>query len=199
MKRLPLIASVSVALALSACGVDTTGISPDVTHGPKGNANASVVVAEYADLQCPACRAAHLTLNGPLLEKYGSKIRFEFHHFPLQNIHRFAMDLAEASECAADQGKFWEFEAMAYDKQQELKKGSIETWAKDLGLDMELFGRCTESNIKRKAILASYDQGRSIGVQGTPTYFVNGRQTEATLEALSAAIDAASTNAAGKL
>ncbi len=196
MKKIFLIASLTLLLA--AC-VDTTGISADSTRSPRGNANGVVIVAEFADLQCPACRAAHTTINNVLTEKYGAQVRFEFHHFPLQSLHRFAMTLAEASECAADQGKFWEFVDLNYDKQPELVKGSAVAWAQELGLDMDLFNRCTTSHIKRDLILAEYDEGAGLGVKGTPTYFVNGQQTPATLDALSAAIDAALSGAGKKL
>lgn len=113
MKRLSLATLFTSALLLAAC-VDTTGISPTSSRPPRGNANALVTVMEFADFQCPACMSAHATINKPLFEKYGSQVRFEFRHFPLRNIHRFALDLAEASECAADQGKFWEFVDLAY-------------------------------------------------------------------------------------
>ncbi len=189
MKRLSLLA-LPLMLALTAC-VDTTGLSGELKHAVRGNASAPVVLAEYADIECPACRAAHLTLNTPLLEKYGAQVRFEFRHFPLRNIHRYAMDLAEATECAADQGKFWEYVDLAYDKQAELKKGSTVEWATQLKLDMDTFGRCTRSHIKREAILAEYESGRKLGVTGTPTYFVNGKRVESTIDDISAAIDAA--------
>ncbi len=190
MKRLTLATLAASTLVLAAC-VDTTGISAELSSPPKGNPNAIVVVQEFADIQCPACQTAHTTVNMPLVEKYGSQIRFDFMHFPLRNIHRFALDLAEASECAADQGKFWEFLDAAYANQKDLKKGSVQEWAGSLKIDMSLFGRCTASHIKRKAILAEYERGAAMGVQGTPTYFVNGQKVPATVADLTIAIDAA--------
>jgi hypothetical protein len=95
---------------LAAC-VDTTGLTSTIhtdVH-PSTSQNALVTVTEYADLQCPACRSAHATLVQPLIAKYGTKIAYDYRHFPLTSIHRYAMEAAEASECAADQGKFWEF------------------------------------------------------------------------------------------
>lgn len=196
--RLLPLATLGLCLALAAC-VDTTGLSASSSRIPKGNPNAAVVVSEFADLQCPACKAAHTVITQPLVEKYGNQIRFEFRHFPLRNIHRFALDLAEGAECSADQGKFWEFVDAAFAKQEELKKGSITEWAASLSLDMDLFGRCTASHIKRPTILAEYDQGTAAGVRGTPTYFVNGTQVDSTMEALSEAIDAAQKAAMEKL
>lgn len=197
--RHPLLAASFVSVVLLAACVDTTGLSAESSRIARGNPNAAVVIAEFADLQCPACRAAHATLNGPLLQKYGNQVRFEFRHFPLRNIHRYALELAEAAECSADQGKFWEYVDLVYEKQQELEKGSAAAWAEQLGLDTDLFDRCMQSHIKRKGILAEYDNGMSAGVQGTPTYFVNGKQVPATIQDLTTAIDAALSGVGQKL
>jgi protein-disulfide isomerase len=185
------------AIFLAAC-VDTTGLTSTIhtdVH-PSTSQNALVTVTEYADLECPACRSAHATLVQPLIAKYGTKIAYDFRHFPLTSIHRYAMESAEAAECAADQGKFWDFVDHTYENQGDLSSAALREWAKELKLDEELFGRCLDSHIKRKAIQASYDEGRAKGVQGTPTFFVNGQQTNATIQELSAAIDAALDQAA---
>ena len=89
----------SLCLLLTACG----GGDAETSRTPKGNPNAAVLVEEFADLQCPACRAGHTTIVAPLLETYGNDIRFEHKHFPLRSIHRYALDADEMSECAADQ------------------------------------------------------------------------------------------------
>jgi protein-disulfide isomerase len=182
---------IAASLALVAC-VDTTGLSAESsrTPHPKTNPAASVVVTEYADLQCPACRAAYSMVSEPLVEKYGTRIRFDFAHFPLQTAHPYALAAAEASECAADQGKFWEFVAIDFERQDQLSRDALDDWAQELKLDMDVFGRCTKSHIKRDEILASYNEGVEMGVQGTPTFFVNGVRVESTIDALSAAIDA---------
>ena len=187
------------ALLLSACGVDTTGISPASSKKPQGNANASVIVQVYSDFQCPACRVAHSLIVQPLLQKYKTQISFEFVQFPLMTIHPLALPFAEASECAADQGKFWEFVDMAFERQLRMDKeqktataADIQTWARDLNLDLSLFDRCTTSRIKRKAVLAEFEAGRKLDVGGTPTFFVNGQKIEKNdLGVLSAAVDAA--------
>jgi len=190
MKRLlPLLA---FSLALVAC-TDTTGISESLkrTAHPATDPNATVHVAEFADLQCPACRGAHETIVKPLIAKYGKKIRYDFMHFPLQTLHRYALEAAQASECAADQGKFWEFVDIDYTNQDELNSETLKRWAKDLGLATDLFDRCLDSGIKRKAILDEYNKGKDAGVNGTPTFFVNGQRVESGLTELSTAIDAA--------
>lgn len=194
MKRLLLLASLSLGLA--AC-IDTTGISPESSRPihPLSSPNAAVLVQEYADFQCPSCKAAHTIVVKPLMGKYGTQIRYEFMHFPLASIHRYAVDAAEASECAADQGKFWEFVDLAFEEQEKLSKNIFEDWGKKLGLDMDLYDRCRNSHIKRDGVLAEFEAGRKTGVGGTPTFFVNGQRVDSTLEALSTAIDAATTGA----
>jgi protein-disulfide isomerase len=177
---------------LVACGVvDTTGLSSASSRGPRGNANATILVSEYADLECPACARANEILAKPLLAKYANKIRYEYHHFPLRSLHRYTMDLAQASECAADQGKFWEYVDFAFEHQKDLASGLPTTWGKSIVDDDALFDRCVASGIKRATILSDYDDGIKKGVQGTPTFFVNGTQVPATMDDLSKAIDAA--------
>lgn len=190
MKKLSLILGLTILLA--GCGVDTTGLSEQSSRGPTGNPNALVTVTEYGDLQCPACKSAYDLINKPLLAQYGDKIRFEFKHFPLQTIHEHAMEAAQAAECAADQGKFWEFLDTDYEHQADLSSGQLRTWAGDLKLDTALFDRCVSSGIKQKTVQADYDEGEAKGVNSTPTYYVNGQKTtDNSLTSLSAAIDAA--------
>ncbi len=187
MKRFLSLAALS--LGLVAC-VDTTGLSAESSRPshPRSNANAAVVVEEFADLQCPSCKAASTMIVPPMLEKYGAQIRYDYHQFPLSSIHRYAMDAAEASECAADQGKFWEFVDVAFAKQEELSPAALDAWGEALELDTDLYERCRASHIKRDTIQAEYDAGRALGVTGTPTFFVNGKKVESTIEAIGAAI-----------
>lgn len=179
---------IGASLILAAC-VDTTGISPESSKPPRGNPQSVVQVVEYADLECPACRSAHTSVVRPLLQKYSTQIRFEYKHFPIRSIHRYTLELAEAAECAADQGKFWEYVDAAFENQQQLAKGKAAEWGSALVTDANLFSRCVRSHIKRDAILAEYDAGTAMGVKGTPTFFVNGKQFPATVEDLSAAIE----------
>ncbi len=180
----------SSALLFAACSVDTTGLSEESSRAPKGNPAASVVVTEYADLQCPACKAAQDSIVQPLLEEYGDRIAFEFKHFPLRSIHRFALEAAEAAECAADQGAFWEYHDVIYARQDMLSSAALRSWAGELGLDEELFDRCVSSGVKRKTILTDFEEGRNAGVQGTPTFFINGERVDSQLGVIREQIDA---------
>lgn len=180
----------AVLLALSACA-SADGISADSSRPPHPDtdANAAVVVTEFADLECPACRAAHEVIVKELTRQYGNRIRYEFMHFPLVTIHRYALDAAEAAECAADQDAFWEFIDLAYAEQDQLSRESLVRWGEQLSLDMDLYNRCRNSHVKRDTVLANYQTGKDMGVNGTPTFFVNGQRVDSTLEALGTAIE----------
>jgi protein-disulfide isomerase len=173
-------------LVLTAC----SGTSDVSNRTPKGNPNAAVVITEYADLQCPACRAAHQSIAAPLVAQYGNQISYNFKHFPLRSIHRFALDAAEASECAADQGKFWEFVDIAFERQEELSLEALTAWGETLNLDMAQFSKCQKSHARRDTVLADYKEGRELNVGGTPTFFVNGKNVPTGYDTLTEAIDA---------
>lgn len=188
-------------LFLTACSVDTTGIDTQSNRPPhpKSNVNSTVIVTEFIDLQCEACRAAQTRVVKPMLEQYSSQIRYEVKHFPIYPNHRYSKEAAEAAECAADQGKFWEFEEMDYENQPDLSPKAISKWATDLGLDMDLFERCRKSNIKMAIVEASQQEGKQLGVNGTPTFFVNGKRVESTIGAIGAAIQEAASGSAMRL
>lgn len=177
---------------LSAC-VDTSGLTQESSRPPhpQSNANAAVSVTEFADLQCPACQAAHEHIVMPILKKYGSQIRFDFMHFPLRSIHRYALDAGETSECAADQGKFWEFVDLAYKKQADLNYDALLQWGAELKLDDALLKRCWKSRIKKETVLSDYEEGKSMGVMGTPSFFVDGEKVESGFDTLSEGIEKA--------
>lgn len=185
MKRTLLLLGLTVFCA--AC-TRTDAVS---NRTPRGSANATVLVEEFADLECPACRSAHTAISAPILEKYGKDIRFEFKHFPLRSIHRFALDAAEMSECAADQGKFWEFVDMNYEQQEKLSMEVLTEWAEEIGLDVTKAERCWKSHSKRSVVLNDYKEGRERDVSGTPTYFVNGVKIQSGFDTLEAAIQQA--------
>ena len=174
-------------LLLAAC---TNGQSDVSNRTSKGNPNAAVIITEYSDLQCPACRAAHVSITNPLIDKYGNQIRLDYMHFPLRSIHRFALEAAEASECAADQEKFWEYVDFIFENQDELSSDSLPAWARQIGLDTTVFDKCMKSHSRRDTVLADYKIGRELGVGGTPTFFVNGKNVQTGFDTLSEAIDA---------
>lgn len=189
--RLSLLVGLGTLVLLTAC-VDKTGLSAESHKGPhpKSNVTSPIVIHEFGDLQCPACRAAQSKIIPSLLKEYGAKIRFEFKHFPIVSLHRHAMVAAQASECAADQGKFWDFVDLAYEKQSALRSDVFPVWAEELELDVPLFERCLQSRIKKEAVLEDYEEGKGLGVKGTPTFFVNGEIVQSELKVITDTVDA---------
>lgn len=181
------------ALTLLLLSVCASPVGPVVLSSrgphPSSNPDAPVVVVEYADLQCPACRKAHESIVKPLLERYGTRIRYELRHFPLRSVHRHALDAAVAAECAADQGKFWEYVDIAYARQPEMSRESLLVWAEQISLETSRFEPCLASEAKRALVLSEYKEGEERGVIGTPTFFVNEEKVESKLEKIQQAIE----------
>lgn len=136
--------------------------------------NAEVTILEYSDFQCPFCGRAMMTLKD-IQETYGDKVEIIYKHFPLQ-FHKYAEKAAEASECARDQEKFWEYHDMLFENQDNLGIDSLKAYASQLGLDKKKFDKCLDSGEKRDSVKRDYDEGVSKGVSATPTFFINGKK-----------------------
>jgi protein-disulfide isomerase len=167
------------------------------TNHVQGQGTKKVTIVEYGDFQCPACGAYY-----PIVEqaraKYGDDITFQFRHFPLVQIHQNAMAAHRAAEAADKQGKFWEMYNLLYTNQQSWSSGTnvnaiFEAYAQQLGLDMDKFRKDVASNEVGNAINADIKAGQSLGVNSTPTFFINGKKVDPlpnrTLEAFSKLID----------
>jgi len=139
-----------------------------------GDDSAPVTIVEFSDFQCPYCAHVGPTLK-KITEDYSGKVRLVFRQFPLTNIHKQAEIAAEASLCAADQGKFWEMHDSMFADQKSLTEDQLKQKAADLGLDSEAFNGCMESKSHLKAIEADVRAGIKAGVTGTPAFFINGR------------------------
>lgn len=139
----------------------------------RGNVDAPVTIVEYSDFQCPFCARFHPTVK-QILENYPDKVRWVYKHFPLASIHPEATPAAEASECAAEQGKFWEFADGLFDNQSRLSKSFYSDLAEDLGLNTSQFDECVSSRKYQDLVQANLDEGADVGVRGTPGSFVNG-------------------------
>ncbi len=143
----------------------------------KGSAEASVVLVEFSDFQCPACGAA-FSLVKDLLEKYQDKIKFEYRHFPLKQ-HVYAFRAAEASECAADQGKFWEYHDLLFANQAALTKKDLSAYASRVsGLDVELWSDCLTAGAKVKRVEEDLTEAEKQGYNFTPTFILNNQPVE---------------------
>jgi len=150
-----------------------------------------VNVTEFADLQCPACAQFHPIIK-QVLGEYGDEITYEYKHFPLRQIHPFAQSAGEASECARDQNKFYEFIDDTYMNQNEgagLRKAELKKRASKLGLDTELFNDCLDSGVKSYQVNNDLEEGIKLNVPGTPTLFVGGKKVSNNYQALKTAIE----------
>ena len=136
-----------------------------------GNPAAAVTVVEFGDIQCPACRTAEETAR-EIRNKYGNQIRFVFRQFPLSRIHVHAETAAEASECAAAQGKFWEALERFYGGQMDLSEPALLRYAGEIGLNVEQFRQCLSSGSMAARVREDVADGFALGVDRTPTFFV---------------------------
>ena len=157
------------AAAPSAADVASRLVRPD-SHST-GNPQASVTLVEFADLQCPSCVAAAPEMRA-LRRLYRDRVRFVFRQFPLEQIHVYALKAAEASECAARQGKFWQALDRFYSANGDLKDDSLQRYAGELGLDTATFQSCLGSNATLAVIQRDREDGHALGVRGTPTFFL---------------------------
>lgn len=140
----------------------------------RGGDNAKVTIVEYSDFECPFCEAVHPTIK-QVMDTYGDDVRLVYRHYPL-SFHPQAQKAAEASECAADQGKFWEFHDTMFDNQALLQGGvtQLKKWAADLRLNTAKFNNCLDSGEKATIVADDASGGSAIGVTGTPGFFING-------------------------
>ena len=139
-----------------------------------GDPRAAVTVVEFGDIQCPACSAAEATAR-EIRKRYGKQIRFVFRQFPLPRIHAYAEKAAEATECAAAQGKFWEALEEFYSGQTDLSDTALLQYAGKLGLNVEQFRQCLSSGAMAARVREDVEDGKALGVDRTPTFFVGSR------------------------
>ena len=140
----------------------------------RGPANAPVTIVEFADFECPFCGAFYPTLK--LVEKnYADRVRLVYRQFPLTNSHPNAQKAAEASLCANEQRRFWDFYDALFSDQSRLDVPSLKQRAQALGLDVAAFNACLDSGSQAAAIQKDRDDARRMGVNSTPTVVINGR------------------------
>jgi protein-disulfide isomerase len=145
----------------------------DIGNSPvRGNPDAPVTIIEFSDYECPYCRRSQATI-AQVKEKYQEKVRLVFKDFPLA-FHRRAVPAASASRCAGEQGKYWEYHDKLFSGTS-LQDSDFKRYAEELSLDAEKFDECLKSGRHEEAITADTTQGQSVGVTGTPAFFVNGR------------------------
>jgi protein-disulfide isomerase len=155
-----------------------------------GSAKAAVTVIEFSDFQCPFCQRVMPTMK-QLRETYGDRVRIVWKDFPLTSIHPQAFKAAEAGQCAREQGKFWEYHDRLFANQQALQPDSLKKYATEVGLDAAKFNACVDTSKYGDRVREGVAQGSRLGVNSTPTLYVNGRMLSGAqpYEAIAAVID----------
>src|SRR5215216_1201551 len=146
----------------------------------RGTDTARVTLEEFSDFQCPACGGLEPGLRRVMREYEGRGVRLIFRNYPLQ-MHKYAFIAARAAEAAGQQGKFWEMHDMLYDNQKEWSDSmeprvQFDSYATRLGLDVQRFKADLERQDLADRVKADFLRGTSLGVKGTPTVFLNGRE-----------------------
>jgi len=165
------VVAVKILLSLSARSID-----PSLMR-TKGDPKAKVQIIEFIDFQCPACAAGALKLK-EYFSGHPNDIHVTMKYFPLMSVHRHAMTSSMYAECAARQGKFWALHDLMVERQAQWRdlisaEGMFMQFAREAGMDEGALRRCLASGDLEKSILEDRDMGRSLGVQSTPTYFIN--------------------------
>ena len=140
----------------------------------RGPADAKVTIVEFSDFECPYCGGLFPTLK-QVEKNYAQQVRIVYRQFPLANIHPHAQKAAEASLCANEQQKFWEFHDSMFSNQSELSVADLKQRAVDLKLEAQAFNQCLDSGRQAASIQADIQEGARNGVTGTPAIFINGR------------------------
>lgn len=204
------VALIVVALGLVIFGAKNSSISStggaslasavDALDHMKGDSEASVTLVEYSDFQCPACRS-YAPVVKSLMEEYGDRINFVYRHFPLPQ-HTEAITAALAAEAAGKQGKFFEMHDLLFANQDDWAGANnareiVESYAVELGLDMEAFALDIDSEEAEEKIKNDIKTGQNSRVMGTPTFFLNGAQISnpKTIESFKTLIEDAINNA----
>jgi len=138
-----------------------------------GPADAAVTIVEFTDYDCPYCRRYYLETFPQIMEKYGDQIRYVVRHFPLASMHPEAVKAAEAAECAAEDGRFWEFNDVIMRGVPSLDIESLKQYAADIGVNTAEFNRCLDDGTKAINVQQDLRDGYMLGVRGTPNFFVN--------------------------
>jgi len=149
-----------------------------------GSPDAKVLIIEFGDYQCPSCRMFWKDIEPRLKKEYidTGKVKLVFRDFPLMQSHPEALLAAMAVNCAGDQQKYWEYHDKVFREQYNkgddvirLKPADLKKWAKDIKLDPAMFDQCLDSEKYKSEVLKDEADGQAAGVQGTPTFFINGR------------------------
>jgi protein-disulfide isomerase len=141
----------------------------------QGDKNAPIELVEYGDYQCPHCGEAYPIIKS-IQKKLGKNLKFVFRNFPLAESHPDATNAAIATEAAAVQGKFWEMHDMVFEHQGNLSDRALEKYAQKIGLDTSRFKTDFAKKEIQDKVGADLESGIRSGVNGTPSFFINGKK-----------------------
>lgn len=182
-----IVGGVALIAALFLLGNNSSTIEPPFEIGVvhpldhvKGNASSSVVLMEYSDFQCPACRSYYPVIREVMAE-FGDRIALVYRNFPLISIHANAELAARAAEAASKQGKFWEMHDLLFEKQNEWANVAdvapmFDSYATLIGISVEQFKTDFVSDEVKNFVRAQRVHSVKSGLQGTPSFFINGKQ-----------------------
>ncbi len=153
----------------------TIDIEPtyDESSHIRGDVEGAVTIIEFSDFQCPYCSRFHDTMK-EVMANYQTDVKWVYKHFPLDSIHPYARKAAEASECAGEQGEFWQYADGLYENQSKIAPDYFAELAQEVGLNVDQFTNCLDSDKYADKVEADYQEGRSLGISGTPGGFING-------------------------
>ncbi|MFL6372712.1 MAG: DsbA family protein [Nitrososphaera sp.] len=143
----------------------------------RGSINAPITIVEYGDYECPYTGGAYPVVK-EIMKQFDEMIYFVFRNFPLNDIHPHAQHAAEAAEAAAAQGKFWQMHDYLFEHQKALDDAHLFEYAKKVGLDIDKFKKEMSEHVYAPLINKSLKSGIDSGVEGTPTFFINGERYE---------------------
>ena len=144
------------------------GINP-----AKGNPNSQITIIEFGDFKCPACKAAHPVIN-EILNEYN--VSLYYRNFPLPMHGEISFLSAEAAECANEQNKFWQYHEILFENQDILNKENLKLYAKEIDLNEQQFNNCLDTEKYKNEVEKDIKDAKDLGVQGTPTFFINGKK-----------------------
>jgi protein-disulfide isomerase len=143
----------------------------------QGETSAPVTLVEYGDYECPYCGEAHPVVKA-LQRHFGKRLRFVYRNFPLTQAHPYAEPAAEVAEAAAAQGKFWEMHDAIYEHQSSLEQVQLLRYAEEAGLDVGAIAEGVAAHTYASRVRRDFLGGVRSGVNGTPSFFINGTKYE---------------------
>lgn len=149
----------------------TIPVDDDPAIGPE---DAPITIVEFSDYECPFCQRWHTEVYERLLETYPEEVRLVYRDFPLTSIHPNANSAAYAANCAREQDVFWEYHDKLFGMELGLSTDAYQEYASQLGMDIEAFSECLDSDRYQEEVQADFDFAANLGVRSTPTFFING-------------------------